>query len=182
MTSAMIAFPCLGQGKTAGGPDGDPAAENAAASATGNWEMGFHLGTLLPNQVSGVSEIMGLGGVRGGMRLGPNGWLEAGFISGNGDGQQWKNIVTNLRMDVPVENLVGIAMVGFDVVQSKGPDEGGNINFGGHVGAGIQAVMGTNVWLRTDMKFGFSPGTSLYVGFGMTYRFVDDGPGGGTPK
>jgi hypothetical protein len=34
-------------------------------------EIGFHLGKLLPNLVPGATEILSLGGVRGGFRIGP---------------------------------------------------------------------------------------------------------------
>jgi hypothetical protein len=42
--------------------------------------------------------------------------------------------------------------------------------FGGHAGGGLQVHLAGSVWFRGDMKFGFSPGTSLYVGFGLVYR------------
>jgi len=39
---------------------------------------------------------------------------------GNGNGQSWRNVDTNLRMDIPVENLVGIAFLGLDGVEYSG--------------------------------------------------------------
>ena len=65
MTSAMIAFAMLisfsahGQAETT---------EDSLGG--GDYELGFTLGSLLPDQIKGVTEIMGLGGVRGGMTYG----------------------------------------------------------------------------------------------------------------
>jgi hypothetical protein len=133
-------------------------------------EFGFHLGNLLPNQISGVTEIMGLGGVRAGLRLGPESYAEAGFIAGNGEGVEWKNAHIDIRMDIPVENLVGIAYVGADSVFFQGNGHGNKLIFGGHAGGGIMGHLSGSCWFRGDMKFGFSPGTSLYIGVGLVFR------------
>jgi hypothetical protein len=158
-------------GANGGGGDG-----GAAVSASGTYEVGMHLGTLLPNQIGGVSEIMSLGGIRGGVRIAQQGWWESGLITGNGEGQTWRNIHTDIRMDIPYENLVGIAGVGLDIIQFSGPSTSSTLDFGGHVNLGVQANLGGSIWFRTDMKFGFSPGTSLYIGFGLTYRGGAGGP------
>lgn len=150
----------------------------SASSAQGSdapFEFGIHAGDLLPNQINGISEIMGLGGVRMGFRLAPQSYVEAGFISGNGSGQEWKNVHADVRMDIPVENLVGIAYVGADANYFKGLGRSTSLIFGGHVGGGIQAHLSGSTWFRTDMKFGFSPGTSLYFGFGLVWRLGSGG-------
>lgn len=134
------------------------------------YELGFHLGNLLPNQISGLTEITGLGGVRGGMRIAPLTYAEAGIIMGNGNDAEWKNLHMDVRMDMPVETLVGIAYVGLDTNYYKGKGQGTQTIFGGHAGGGIQVPLTGNVWFRSEMKFGFSPGTSLYVGFGLVLR------------
>jgi hypothetical protein len=157
----------------------DPDQATNAPGADALYEVGFHLGSLLPNQVNGVSEIMGLGGLRVGMRMSPLSYFETGFITGNGSGQEWKNLHADFRMDIPVETLVGLAYVGADTVYFKGPGHSTQLVFGGHAGGGVQMHLTGVTWFRTDMKFGFSPGTSLYIGFGLVWRLGGGGSGAG---
>lgn len=141
-----------------------------SAGSDSTFEVGFHLGNLLPNQIGGVQEIMGLGGVRLGMRFAPSTYFEAGVISGNGEGVEWKDAHVDVRMDIPIENLVGIAYVGADTVYYNGNGHSNKLVFGGHAGGGFQAHVGGSLWFRGDMKFGFNPGTSLYIGAGFVFR------------
>lgn len=150
--------------------EGSPGGERAAGT-NARYELGAHVGNLLPNHIDGVTEILGLGGFRGAMRIAPLTYAEAGMILGNGNGVEWKNVHVDVRMDIPVENLVGVAYVGFDTLYYKGNDGETRTGFGGHAGGGIQALLSGALWVRGDMKFGFSPGTSLYVGFGLVFRF-----------
>lgn len=154
-----------------------PAAGAQGSDAT--FELGAHIGNLLPNQIEGVEEIIGLGGVRGGYQLSPGTYLELGFISGNGEGVEWKNTHVDVRMDIPVENVVGIAYVGADANYYKGNGRGTKLIFGGHAGGGVQSHLTGSVWFRADMKFGFSPGTSLYIGAGLVFRLGGGGAGAG---
>ena len=152
---------------------------SAAESAAGSYEAGLLVGSLLPNQITGVTEIMGLGGIRGGFRLGSQTWAEGALVTGNAHGQTWHDLGVDVRMDIPVENLVAVAYIGLDLVQFNGPGESSTIDFGGHVGGGIQGHLGGSAWLRSDMKFGFSPGTSLMISLAMIWRFGDAGSAGG---
>lgn len=167
---ALVLFSPTVFAQTPGGNEGDD-------GPPGNYEFGFHLGQLLPNQIEGVSEIMSLGGVRGGMRIAKQGWFEAGFMMGNEDDQTWREITTSIRMDIPVENLVGIASIGLDVLQYRGPGQSLTFGIGGFAGGGIQTSIGGPLLFRAEMLFGFNPGTTLYLGFGFTYRL---GEGGGS--
>lgn len=155
----------------------EPGAENAGANI--QYEGGAIIGSLLPNQISGVTEIMGLGGARVGYRLNSSVIAEAGAVMGNGHGAQYKDMFMSFRVDVPVENLVGILYVGPDLVYFKG---NGNpkdtMQIGGHVGGGILAHAGGSLWVRTDMKFNVKPGTSMYLSLSLMFRFGDSGGGG----
>ena len=133
-------------------------------------EFGVHMGNLLPNQITGVEEIMGLGGLRMGLRLAPRSYFEAGLISGNGEGVEWKNAHADIRLDIPIDSLVGIAYVGADTNYYKGNGHSTKMIFGGHAGGGIQAHVAGSAWVRGDMKFSISPGTSLYIGIGLVFR------------
>jgi len=158
---------------------GAGSAGSAGSAAEPSYEVGIQLGKLLPDQIEGVTEIQGLGGIRAGMRLAPRSYFEMGFITGNGEGQQWKNLHADLRMDMPVENIIGIAYVGADTVYYRGHNGGGQkIAFGGHLGGGVMAHISGLTWFRADMKFGFSPGTSLYIAAGFVWRLGGGEAGG----
>lgn len=160
-----FAFQALAQA-----PDGSG---GGTPSDNASYEVGFHVGDILPNQIGGLSEIIGLGGLRIGTRIAPLTYFEGGFITGNGAGAQWKDVHADVRMDIPVENLVGFAYLGADTLYFKGAGKSTQVLFGGHVGGGLQAHFTGNVWFRGDMKFSISPGTSLYVGAGLEYRIPD---------
>lgn len=146
------------------------------------WEAGALIGNLLPNQIGGVTEITGLGGMRVGYRVGTSSFAEATMLMGNGHGVEWKNVSVSYRMDIPVENFVGLAYVGPDITYYKGANSSSNrIIFGGHVGGGIQTSLGGLTWLRGDMKFGLSPGTSMFIGLSLIFRFAGDSSGGDAP-
>lgn len=163
LISAFVSATAWAQPAGGGGAEGG--GENDSV-----FELGFHLGHLLPNQITGVNEIMGLGGGRMAVRMSPGAYFESGLIMGNGEGQKWKNIHADVRMDVPIESMVAIAYVGADATYFSGQGRSDRLIFGGHAGGGIQMKLGGSVWFRSDMKFGFSPGTSLYIGFGLSFR------------
>jgi hypothetical protein len=144
------------------------------------YEVGVHVGNLLPNQISGVTEITGLGGARIGYKVGQLTFIEGGATMGNSNGVEWKNVDLSLRMDIPVEHLVGMAYIGPDVNYYKAStSEKSKLIFGAHAGGGMQTKLGRFTWFRADMKFGVSPGTSLYIGFGFVFRMPGAGAGGG---
>ena len=155
--------------------------QDAGAGPVGSdasYEIGFHLGELLPNQVKGVTEIMGLGSARLGFRLSPLAYFETGAIFGNGEGQEWRDVHGDFRIDVPVQNIVGIALVGADATYFSSISHSSRVIFGGHVGGGVQAHLMGSCWFRGDMKFSFSPGTTLYFGFGLVWRLGSGGTSG----
>lgn len=152
--------------------------EKAQLAQDIGWEFGLNIGNLLPNQISGVTEIMGLGGFMFAYNLAPASFLETQFLTGNGDGAKWKNMAINIRMDVPIETMLALAYVGGDITHYQGAGESTKTIFGGHAGGGIQVPIGAITWFRADMKFSVSPGTSLYIGASFIFRFPSGGGGG----
>ena len=169
-----LTFSTIGMAQSRDDIDGP----DAVPGANAQYEAGFHLGNLLPNQIGGVTEIMGLGGVRAGYRLGKTSYVETGLIMGNGSDAQWKNYHLDIRLDLPIEGLVALAYVGADSVYYKGRGQTDKLIFGGHAGGGIKMHLSGIAWFRADMKFGFSPGTSLYIGAGLEFRFGEVTQGG----
>lgn len=163
----IVIFTCfqpqaLAQAGRGGGAD--PTGQNVA------WEWGVHGGNLLPNQIPGLTEITGLGGVRGGYRIAQGGFLESGIATGSGYGASWTNLHLAARMEIPVETLVGHVFAGFDAIYYQGAGRDEKLFGGGHVGGGIQAQLGGTVWFRSNMKFTVNPGTSMYIDFGIMFR------------
>lgn len=139
------------------------------------YEAGLNLGNLLPNQIPGLTEITGLGGMRAGFNVGERAFIEGGFATGKGEGAEWTNTYASFRLDMPVETLVGVAFLGFDATYYKGVGRTKKLFGGGHVGGGLMALVGGAVWFRSNMKFTVNPGTSMYIDFGIVFRFPGDG-------
>jgi hypothetical protein len=141
-------------------------------------EMGFHVGRLLPDQINGLTEIISGWGVRYGMKT-SRGFIELGGNFHSGEGSTYNTLSVSMRGDIPVESLVAEVFAGFDLAQISTPLMGESSYVGGgHVGGGIMALIGGDVWFRSDMKFNINPGTSLYIGFGFEIRFAEGGAGG----
>ena len=144
------------------------------------WEVGFHIGNVLPNQIDGVDEIFPQWGLRSGFRIAPNGFAEFGGTAGKGEGVEWSNLHVSLRLGLPIENLLGIVYLGGDVTYFKGIGRAKKMFGGGQVGGGLMSLIADAVWFRFDMKFNVNPGTSMYIGAGFMFRFPGGGGGGGS--
>ncbi|MDZ4662152.1 MAG: hypothetical protein SGJ18_11100 [Pseudomonadota bacterium] len=157
--------------------------DNAEIGQNVGSEWGFHLGSFLPNQIDGITEILPMWGLRYGFKT-KRGFIEAGADFSKAMGTRFSSLSLGVRGDIPVQSLVGHVSLGLDIHQVIPPDtEHTTYLGGGHVGGGIMALVGGDVWFRTDMKFNFNPGTSLYIGFGFIFRFPEgtDADGGGRP-
>ncbi|MEZ4873802.1 MAG: hypothetical protein R2827_16485 [Bdellovibrionales bacterium] len=138
------------------------------------WEMGFHLGRLLPNQIDGVTEIIPLWGIRGGI-----GWgsvtTEMGYIGGNGRRSEWNDLHISARANIPVETIIGHVYIGVDLIDYVGVN-GEQITRGQWSRRRWNPKSaGSRNSFRGDMKFNVSPGTSMYLGFGFTITMPDGG-------
>lgn len=139
----------------------------------------FYLGAgpMLPNAIDGVSEIMPTWGARYGFQSGL-GMLEPGFNIAKAYGVTYYNPFLSMRGSFPVEGFLAILYAGIDGHYYTPPDEATKMAFGGHVGGGLSVKAAGNLWLRTDMKFNFNPGTAMFIGFGLEMH-LDGGSGGG---
>jgi len=142
------------------------------------YEFGAHIGNLLPNQVPGATEIQPQWGLQMGFGMGGAGTTEFTANAGNGEGVEWKQLSLSVRMDMPIEELVGIVYVGVDMSIYETQTQEQKIFGGGHVGGGVMTNISRDLWFRVDMKFNINPGTSLYIGGGLTFRFGSEGSSG----
>jgi hypothetical protein len=140
------------------------------AGQNSTFEFGPFIGDILPNQISGMTEITGVGGARLGYRLSPLATFETFFVTGNGSGAQYKNLSESVRLDVPVESFVGFMFIGIDVTDYKGVGQTNKLFGGGHLGGGIMTQLGGSLWIRSDMKFTFNPGVAMCIDFGFIFR------------
>lgn len=135
------------------------------------WEAGVLFGKLLPNNISGITEIMGLGGVHLGYQLSPMVYLQPTIYMGKGSGQSWKEVGLSVRLDQKLDEfLVGI-YAGAHNTFYKGPSSSEKNEFGGQVGGNLMTNIGGPTWIKMDMTFSFGPGTALFIFGGLLLRF-----------
>ena len=108
----------------------------------GPHEFNFFVGNVLPHGIDGANEIFSLSGLRYSIAMGEDskGYYEFGGLFGNGQGVSWKGGFASLRMDVPVETLVGFAYIGLDFTSYETTTTGKNQRGGGHVGGGLSRL------------------------------------------
>jgi hypothetical protein len=138
-------------------------------------EVSGHVGSYLPNQIKGVTEILPFFGFRYGFKT-RAGLAEMGFMNAHAMGVDFTTLEASLRGDiVPFENITAIFYGGPDFHYYRPIDETKRrMMFGGHFGTGLMFLIAESLWFRTEMKFNVSPGVGLYIGFGLAMR----APGG----
>ena len=139
-------------------------------------ELSFHFGSLLPNQIGGVSEIMPLAGARYAFPLN-YGAIEAGFSSANAHGVSYKLVSASFRGELsPMPDMIALFYAGPDFhyyTPANAPEA--RSEWGFHVGSAVEMHLGGPFWLRSDMRFNLNPGTALYLGFGLALRGQAEG-------
>ena len=129
------------------------------------------MGNMLPNGIDGADEIFPLSGLRYSLPMGESGvgHYELGGLFGNGEGVRWQGAFASLRMNVPVETLLGFAYLGLDFTNYEGSGGEKEQRGGAHLGGGLMTLIGGNASLRFDMKLNSKPGTSLYFSLGFSF-------------
>jgi hypothetical protein len=137
-------------------------------------EVSLQLGSLLPNQIRGVTEIMPTWGL-GYATSTRAGALEVTGIHSNAYGASLINLGLGLRGEFPtIDQFSGLVFGGFDVMRYKPFDEeSSRVETGMHIGVGVLMFVSDSLWLRGDLRFQAGPGTSLLMGFSVVVR-----PGG----
>jgi hypothetical protein len=141
---------------------------HAQSEAGSSDYVGFQLGTLLPSQVPGVTEILPTAQLSYGI---PEsfGWAEAAITDANAKGTSWCEVSAGIRSNVPMQSLYGILFIGLDFQIYQPPQGSPNFYPGGYVGGGFGTALTQALHIRTELKFNINPGIAMYFGFGLEY-------------
>lgn len=143
----------------------------AQAGADSKSELGIFYGKVLPNGLTGTDEIFSLWGLRYSRSVNSDGTVLAeGTLATQADSTiDWLSASADVRMDVPIDTLTGIAFLGIDYATYKVIGFERDESFGVHAGGGIIALIGGNASFRADMKVQSKPGTTLQFGLGLVF-------------
>lgn len=143
-----------------------------AGGAEGGDEVSIYLGSMLPNQIEGVTEILPVFGGRYGMSTASVGVFEVGLSNSHAEGVDFTTLSGSLRADLPsIDQFVGTVYGGIDVNYYRPVNSTERrTETGLHVGTGLLVHISDTLWLRSDLKFSVSPGTSLSILFGFVFR------------
>jgi hypothetical protein len=149
-------------------------AQETGAAGSGS-DFSVSVGSLLPNQIDGVTEILPVFGGRYAMSTGL-GKLEFGGFNSHAEGVDFTTGEASLRGDFPVgDGAVGLVYAGIDLNwYAKKNSSDRQTETGFHIGTGAMLHVAETFWLRGEFKFMGGPGTSLYLLFGIAFR----SPGG----
>lgn len=160
-----ICFVALGRPSDAGAQEGGGGAE-------GGSEFSLFIGSMLPNQIDGVTEILPVFGGRYGLPTARLGVAEFGFGNTHAEGVDFTTFSASLRADLPaIDTFIGFVYGGLDISYFRpAGSEDRKTDTGLHVGAGLSVYASDTLWFRSDLKFNASPGTSLSLLFGIVFQ------------
>ncbi len=159
------------------------AQENATARSTGYVDLGIKTGSFLPYEIEGVTEVLPFWGIKIGHTVSSTLALEYDLDIAHAKGVTYLLGYFSLRHDfvvgqvLPLFFLIGADAHYFKKKDSPDPVSGLVIEhpwkfFGGwHAGVGTETVIYGDIWLRADVRMGFSPGRQLSVALTGIYRF-----------
>lgn len=151
------------------GPHDAVAQEGGAEQAS---EISLFVGSLLPNQIDGVTEILPVFGGRYGFSTDRLGVAEFGVSNTHAEGVDFTILSASLRADLPaIDQFIGSVYGGVDLSWFRpAGSEDRKTETGLHVGAAMAIMVSDTLWFRSDLKFNASPGTSMALQFGLVFR------------
>lgn len=153
------------------------------SSAKSYFDIGIKTGSFLPYEIQGVTELLPFFGVKLAHSVSQTLGLEYDIDMAHAKGVQYFNGYFSLRHDFSVGNVVPmIFLLGVDGHYYKRAPIIGSItgqvtefdyqfSTGWHAGFGSETVVYGDIWIRGDVKMGFSPGRHLTVSIIGIYRF-----------
>lgn len=145
------------------------AQEDGAAEGS---EISLFVGSLLPNQIDGVTEILPVFGGRYGFSTDRMGVAEFGVSNTHAEGVDFTVVSASLRAELPaIDQFVGSVYGGLDFTwfRPAGAEERQS-ETGLHVGAALSAMISNTLAFRSDLKLNASPGTSMALQFGLVFK------------
>lgn len=144
----------------------------AENSSTSRYEAGVFVGPLLSEDVTGVSEIVQLTGVRFSHPL----WstlLEYQVSAGNSYGISYRLLSLQIRQPLDFDFIKTHWILGFDAhsYKSSTPSAISASPMGWHAGFGTTMDLSSSLYVRSDLHFGLSPGLQLLLNFGVGFAF-----------
>jgi hypothetical protein len=133
------------------------------------YAFGLHSGTLLPSKISGIKETLPHWGLRFSLPT-RRGVIETDLFFANAEGVTYSSATLDFRLDIrvveelPLHFLVGVHV---DNYQTSGADT--KVKSGWHYGGGLLQHIAGPVFLRSDFKYRYGPGTSVQVGLGILW-------------
>jgi hypothetical protein len=148
------------------------AAQEGGGAGGGGSEFSVFIGSMLPNQIDGVTEILPVFGGRYGISTARLGVAEFGFGNTHAEGVDFTTFSGSLRADLPaIDQFVGFVYGGVDISYFRpAGSEDRKSDTGLHAGAGLSVHASDTLWFRSDLKFSASPGTSLSLLFGIVFQ------------
>lgn len=155
----------------------------AQANGAGYWDLGIKTGSFLPYEIQGVRDLIPFWGMRLGHTVSETLRLEYDLDIAHAKGVQYFNGYFSLRHDFVVGNVLPLFFnIGVDGHYYKRKDAYGAITSnrteypwkfatGWHAGVGAETLVYGDLFFRTDVRMGFSPGRQLSVSIGGVYHF-----------
>ena len=133
-------------------------------------------GALLPSKISGVKEVLPLWGARAGLRT-KRGFFEADAALANAGGVSYDAFTFDYRYDVETDVAPAFFLLGVQSDLYQSPNGDPKVSGGWNFGGGVFLPLAGDLWLRSDVRYRFGPGTSLMILLGLSLRLPEGGPG-----
>ena len=141
-----------------------------------SYDFGLYGGTLLPNSIIGVTELVPGWGFLAAVPTGKGVFEVATFI-GSGNSETYDTAAFDYRYDIPFSTLETHFLGGINVDTYTSPTMKKSFIGGWHFGGGAALQLAGPIFLRSDFRYRIGPGVSLIVTVGLDYRLSDSTSG-----
>lgn len=140
------------------------------SSSSTSWEIGLQAGSLLPNRIRGVREIVP--GWAPSVAIPTRaGTVQIGGFFGRGNGIVYNALSFDYRIELLLEGLPLHFLLGMHADEYEGLYGKSKILGGWHFGGGTTQAIAGPISLRGDFRSRYGPGRSLEILVGLVYGF-----------
>jgi len=159
------------------------AQEASSGNANSYFDLGLKTGSFLPYGIEGVRELLPIWGLKVGHSVSRTLALEYDLDIASAKGVSYYLAYFSLRHDFVVGNALPLfVLIGVDAHYFKRKSSIGSVtgtvtdfdyrlSTGWHAGFGTETLIYGDLFFRTDVRMGFSPGRQLTATLGVIYRF-----------